>query len=200
MSIASAAPVLPFPLPEPPKDRPPGSRRPHGSETVAAVRLLFERTCLSCGEIAARCGVSRCAVSRWSHAGRWRRPPGAPKAWSLADHGLQTWALKGRILARRMREIAERLIVEIESEPSVPYHGVTAALYCLERARDLERRKPRRSNGHRARKVAEDMLARMEKDPDADPTDLAWVVKLLQVAREEEEKAKASGRARPRDY
>jgi hypothetical protein len=35
------------------------------------------------------------------------------------------------------------------------------------------------------------MLDRMEKDPDADPTDLAWVVKLLQISREEEEKAKA---------
>jgi hypothetical protein len=199
MSTSAQSAVLPFPLPAPPPDRPPGSRRPHPPETIAAVRLLFERTCLSCGEIAARCGVSQNAVSRWSHAGRWRRPPGAPKAFSLADHGLQTWALKGRILARRLREIAERLIVEIESEPRVPYHGMTSALHCLEWARDLERRKPRRSNNHRACKVAEKLLARLENDPDADPTDLAWVVKLLQVSREEEEKVKAL-RLRRIDY
>jgi hypothetical protein len=147
---------------------------------------LFERTCLSYAEIAPRCGVSPCAVSRWSHAGRWRRPAGAAKASSLADHGLQTWALKGRLL----REIAERLIEEIESEPRVPIHGVTSALHCLEWARDLERRKPRPSGARRVRKIAEDMVDKLERNPDADPLDLAWAIKLLQVGREEEEKAK----------
>jgi hypothetical protein len=189
-SPVAQAEVLPFPLPVLP-ERPPGSRRPHPPETIAAVRLLFERTCLSCGEIAVRCGVSQCAVSRWSHAGRWQRPPGAPKAWSLADHGLQPWALKGRLLARRLREIAERLIEEIEREPTVPYHGLTSALHCLQWARDLERRKPRPNGARHVRKIAEDMIEKLENNPDADPLDLAWVIKLLQVAREEAEKARA---------
>jgi hypothetical protein len=35
------------------------------------------------------------------------------------------------------------------------------------------------------------MVDKLEKNPDADPLDLAWAIKLLQVAREEEEKAKA---------
>jgi hypothetical protein len=131
---------------------------------------------------------ARCRAGRTPADGGARRAP--RRSSSLADHGLQTWALKGRLLARRLREIAERLIEEIESEPRVPIHGVTSALHCLEWARDLERRKPRPSGARHVRKIAEDMVDKLERNPDADPLDLAWAIKLLQVGREEEEKAK----------
>jgi hypothetical protein len=66
-----------------------------------------------------------------------------------------------------------------------------AAGHCLEWGADLERRKPRPSGARHVRKIVEGMVDKLERNPDADPTDLAWVVKLVQVSREEEEKVKA---------
>jgi hypothetical protein len=62
----SETPILPFPVPRTPAfDRPPGmrgSRLPHHPETVAVVRLLYERTTLRHREIAEQAGVSRTSV------------------------------------------------------------------------------------------------------------------------------------------
>ncbi|HEV2726710.1 MAG TPA: hypothetical protein VGV34_00360, partial [Solirubrobacterales bacterium] len=53
-------------------------------------------------------------------------------------------------------------------------------------AKEEERRKPRRPLIARARGIAERYLDQMEKDPEVDPTALAWVLKMLEIAREEE--------------
>ena len=51
-----------------------GSRRPHTDATVAAVRRLIEQTALTYAEIAARTGVARASICRWTRDGGWQRP------------------------------------------------------------------------------------------------------------------------------
>ena len=60
--------------------RPRGSRRPHTDAKVATVRRLIEQTTLTYGEIAARTGVGRASICRWTRDGGWQRPPFAPRA------------------------------------------------------------------------------------------------------------------------
>src|SRR4051795_8023894 len=129
----SETPVLPFPVPRTPAfDRPPGmrgSRLPHDPETIAIVRLLYERTTLRHREIAEQAGVSKTSVHGWALAGGWTRPAGAPegappgggtgragaaKAPLLGSNGLPAPRLKGRMLAKRLRELAERYLEEME--------------------------------------------------------------------------------------
>ncbi|HEX8663333.1 MAG TPA: hypothetical protein VF744_04820 [Beijerinckiaceae bacterium] len=187
MTEAAAAPatVLPFPLPHSPGlDRPHPMKKPHEPATVAAVRLLFERSTLTYAEIAAKTGVSPASVSRYAHAGEWRRPPGAPRNNAFAN-GLPSPQLKGRMLARRLRGVAERTLDEIEKDPS-RFQDCAAVLDMLRMAKEEERRKPRRPLIARARGIAERYLDQMEKDPEVDPTALAWVLKMLEIAREEE--------------
>src|SRR3954465_6943628 len=80
----SETPVLPFPVPRTPAfDRPPGmrgSRLPHDPETIAIVRLLYERTTLRHREIAEQAGVSKTSVHGWALAGGWTRPAGGEGA------------------------------------------------------------------------------------------------------------------------
>ena len=74
--------------PDPPADdpaaivgpRPRGSRRPHTDAKVAAVRRLIEQTVLTYGEIAAKTGVGRASICRWTRDGQWQRPLFAPRA------------------------------------------------------------------------------------------------------------------------
>ena len=117
---SSETPILPFPVPRSPAfDRPPGmrgSRLPHDPETVAVVRLLYERTTLRHREIAEQAGVSRTSVHNWALAGGWRRPPGTPKSHQLGLNGLPAPRLKGRMLAKRLRDLAEAYLEEMEKD------------------------------------------------------------------------------------
>src|SRR5215216_346048 len=116
----SETPTLPFPVPRTPAfDRPPGmrgSRLPHHPETIAVVRLLYERTTLRHRQIAEQAGVSRTSVHGWALAGGWKRPPGAPKSHQLGLNGLPAPRLKGRMLAKRLRELAEAYLEEMEKD------------------------------------------------------------------------------------
>jgi hypothetical protein len=193
MPVDAPAAVLPFPLPHSPAlDRPRPQRRPHEPATVAAVRLLYERTALTYAEIARQTGVSQASVSRYAHAGGWTRPPGAPKATAFAN-GLPSPQLKGRALAWRLRDICGRYLDDMERQPDardLPDCGSVLAM--LGMAKEAERRKPRRAAGGARRALAERYLDQLEADPEPDPEGLAWVLKMLEIAREEE----AMGRER----
>jgi hypothetical protein len=185
-------PVLPFPLPRSPAfDRPPGmrgSRLPHDPETIAVVRLLYERTTLRHREIAEKAGVSKTSVHGWALAGGWKRPPGAAKAPLLNTNGLPAPRLKGRMLAKRLRELAEAYLAEMEQDFDVrDAEKCGTVLHFLKEAKLLEQpRKPRRPAAVRARALAERYLDQLEKDPDVVPEMLGWVLKMLEVARQEE--------------
>jgi hypothetical protein len=153
---------------------------------VAAVRLLFERSTLNYAEIARRTGVGPASVSRYAHAGGWTRPPGAPKYNAFAN-GLPGPGLRGRMLARRLRDLCERYLDDMERQPDardLPDCGTVLTM--LRMAKEEERRKPRRPLAARARALAERYLDQLEADPEPDPEGLAWVLKMLEVAREEE--------------
>jgi hypothetical protein len=55
-------------------------------------------------------------VHGWALAGGWTRPPGAPKSHQLGLNGLPSSALKGRMLAKRLREMAERYLDAMEKD------------------------------------------------------------------------------------
>ncbi|HEX8666472.1 MAG TPA: hypothetical protein VF744_20830 [Beijerinckiaceae bacterium] len=194
MTARPQASVLPFPLPVPPGEpRPPGTRRPHRPETVAAVRLLYERTCLIYQDIAARTGVSVGTITNWAEAGGWVRPPGAATARLRTQKGLPPHRLKGVALVRRLREIAERHVEDLEREPDTPDTRLGVALKMLEMAREEEQAvyRRRKSIVWRARVAAERMLDRMERDPDdCDKYDLVLVREMLWTIRDEEERQK----------
>lgn len=187
MAAASPAPVFPFPLPHSPAlDRPRPSKRPHEPATVAAVRLLFERSTLTYAGIAEQTGVSPASISRYAHAGEWRRPPGAPKNNAFAN-GLPSSQLKGRMLARRLRDLCRKYLDEIGPDPDPrDFDDCRTVLTMLGMAKDEERRRPRRPLAARARAIAERYLDQLERDPEVEPEMIAWVLKMLAVAREEE--------------
>jgi hypothetical protein len=174
-----------------------GSRLPHEPETIAIVRLLYERTTLRHREIAEKAGVATSLVHRYALAGGWTRPRGAPKAHVLGTNGLPSSQLKGRMLAKRLREIAERYLDEMEKDfdtRDADQCGVV--LHLLKQAKLLEQpRRPRRPLAARARAIAERYLDQMEKDPEVEPEMLGWVLKMLQVAREEEAAPRPRARA-----
>jgi hypothetical protein len=93
-----------------------GSRLPHDPATVAAVRLYYERTTLTHREIAEKTGVAKTSVYYWALSGGWNRPPGAAKRPLLGKNGLPGPRLKGRMLAKRLRELAEGYLDEMEKE------------------------------------------------------------------------------------
>ena len=198
MTVNSTAPVLPFPLPRSPAlDRPRPTKTPHEPATVAAVRLLFERSTLTYAEIGRAAGVSPASVSRYAHAGGWRRPPGAPKATAFAN-GLPSPPLKGRMLARRLRDICGRYLDEMEQTPDPKdFPDCNAVLAMLGMAKEAERRKPRRPPAARARALAERYLDQLEADPERDVEQLAWVLKLLEAARAEETMEKTRAAPKP---
>jgi hypothetical protein len=129
-----------------------GSRLPHDPETIAIVRLLYERTTLRHREIAEKAGVSKTSVHYWALSGGWKRPRGAPKAHVLGTNGLPSSQLKGRMLAKRLREIAERYLDEMEKDfdtRDADQCGVV--LHLLKQAKMLEQpRRPRRPLAARA--------------------------------------------------
>ena len=82
--------------------RPRGSRRPHTDAKVAAVRRLIEQTPLTYGEIAAKTGVGRASICRWTRDGGWQRPLFAPRATDTVPRARASAQLKRRTLAARL--------------------------------------------------------------------------------------------------
>jgi hypothetical protein len=189
---SSETPILPFPVPRSPAfDRPAGmrgSRLPHHPETIAVVRLLYERTTLRHREIAEQAGVSRTSVHGWALAGGWTRPPGAPKSHQLGLNGLPAPRLKGRMLAKRLRDLAEAYLEEMEKDfDTRDVEKCAVVLGFLKEAKLLEqRRKPRRPLAVRARSIAERWLDQLEREPEPIPDVLNCVLKMIEMAREEE--------------
>ncbi|MBV9079222.1 MAG: hypothetical protein JO048_17295 [Methylobacteriaceae bacterium] len=135
-------------IPEP--SRRPSSRaapgawrgRPHEEATVTAVRRMIELTCLTYGEIAARAGVGRASVCRWTRAGGWTRPQGAPLSTDLAPSAPASALRRARDLHRRALAVAERIMADLESDPNAHPDTLAAALHMLQVAR-LEARPKR---------------------------------------------------------
>jgi hypothetical protein len=166
------------------------------SASAPLVRLLYERSTLIYAEIARQTGVSPASVSRYAQAGGWRRPPGAPKATAFANG--PSSRLKGRLLARRLRDICGRYLDDMEREPDPrDMPDCDAVLAMLRMAREAERRKPRRPLAARALAVAERYLDHLERDPEPDLEALAWVLTMLKAAREEEAMARRRPASRP---
>ena len=73
-----------------------GSRRPHNDATVRDVRRLVENTTLTYGEIAARTGVGRASICRWTRDQGWKRPLFAPRATDTVPTARASARLKAR--------------------------------------------------------------------------------------------------------
>jgi hypothetical protein len=124
--------------------RPLGSRRPHADAKVAAVRHLIEQTTLTYGEIAAKTGVGRASICRWTRDGQWQRPLFAPRATDRVPRARASAQLKARTLAARLVALAERAIRELEQSASVDLDRLAEALELMKMAKLAARpRKPR---------------------------------------------------------
>jgi hypothetical protein len=115
--------------------RPRGSRQPHTDAKVASVRRLIEQTALTYGEIAARTGVGRASICRWTRDGGWRRPPFAPRATDTVPRARASAKLKRRTLAARLSALAERYVRELEETPGVDLDKLGEALELLKMAK-----------------------------------------------------------------
>ena len=115
--------------------RPRGSRRPHTDATVAAVRRLVEQTTLTYGAIAARTGVGRASICRWTRDGAWKRPPFAPRATDTVPSARASARLKARTLSLRLSALAERYIRELEESACVDLDKLGEALELLKMAK-----------------------------------------------------------------
>jgi hypothetical protein len=127
--------------------RPRGSRRPHTDAKVARVRELIEQTTLTYGEIAARTGVGRASICRWTRDGSWQRPPFAPRATDTVPRARASAKLRRRTLAARLTALAERYIRELEDSACVDPDKLGEALELLKMAKlaamgPRRRRKP----------------------------------------------------------
>jgi hypothetical protein len=129
--------------------RPKGSRRPHSDAKVAHVRRLIEETPLTYGEIAAKTGVGRASICRWTRDQSWRRPPFAPRATDTIPRPRAGQKLKLRLLAERLRALAERYVRELEEAPRVDVDRLIEALEVVKMARleAMGRRRRRRPVG-----------------------------------------------------
>lgn len=136
--------------------RKPGSRRPHPDANVAAVRRLIEQTTLTYTEISQKTGVGRASICRWSRDGGWKRPLFAPRATDLVPSPRAGQKLKLRLLAERLRNLAERAIRELEDSPDVDLDRLMQALQVLKMARlEAQGRHRRRRWHHEPRSYAE---------------------------------------------
>lgn len=115
--------------------RPRGSRRPHSDAKVARVRRLVEETTLTYGEIAARTGVGRASICRWTRDGQWKRPPFAPRATDTVPRPRAGQRLKLRLLAERLRALAEAHIRALEEARCADTEALLAALSLLQAAK-----------------------------------------------------------------
>ncbi|HWK96948.1 MAG TPA: hypothetical protein VNR39_16155 [Pseudolabrys sp.] len=131
----NAIPVLPRPRNAQGKGKGQASRRPHGDATVAAVRELIEETTFTYNEISARTGVGRASISRWARDLNWTRPLDAPRSTDRMPRYRLSQKLKLRLLAERLRRLAERHIDELEKAPQVDPDKLIAALEVLKMTR-----------------------------------------------------------------
>ncbi|MDB6147597.1 MAG: hypothetical protein JWO45_1261, partial [Spartobacteria bacterium] len=101
---------------------------------------------LTYGEIAASTGVGRASICRWTRDFAWQRPPFAPRATDTIPRVRAGQKLKLRLLAERLRALAERHVRELEDAPSVDVDRLIAALNVLKMARleAMGRRRRRR--------------------------------------------------------
>jgi predicted DNA-binding transcriptional regulator AlpA len=129
--------------------RPRGSRRPHTDARVSTVRRLIEETTLTYGEIAARTGVGRASICRWTRDGGWKRPLFAPRATDTVPSARASAKLRRRTLAARLTALAERHIAELEAAACVDAQKLGEALELLKMAKlaGMARRRPRKGPG-----------------------------------------------------
>jgi hypothetical protein len=125
------------------------SRRPHTDAKVEVVRGLIEQTTLTYGEIAAKTGVGRASICRWTRDFAWVRPVFAPRATDMIPRPRAGQKLKLRLLAERLRKLAERYVRELEDAPAVDVDKLMQALNVLKMARleAMGRRRRRRFVG-----------------------------------------------------
>jgi hypothetical protein len=163
-----------------------GSRAPHSDAKVAAMRHLVEQTPLTYGEIAARTGVGRASICRWTRDGQWQRHAFAPRATDTLPRPRASAKLKRRGLAARLDALAERHIRELEESATVDPGKLAEALELLKMAKLAARPRhgPRKRLGadptrpimqlcagdvdlHRAPRAAvDDFLANREPPPE----------------------------------
>jgi len=102
---------------------------------VAAVRRLIEQTTLTYSQIAARTGVGRASICRWTRDGAWKRPAFAPRATDTVPSARAGQRLKLRTLAARLSALAERYVRELEETPGVDLDRLGEALELMKMAR-----------------------------------------------------------------
>jgi hypothetical protein len=117
------------------EQRPPGSRRPHTDMTVAKVRHLIEHTALTYTQITAKTGVGRASISRWARDFGWARPLDAPRATDRVPTARASQKRKLRLLAERLRMLAEHYVRRLEETPGVDIDKLMQALQLLKMAR-----------------------------------------------------------------
>lgn len=141
---------------------PRGSRRPHKDATVREVRRLVEQSTLSYGEIAARTGVGRASICRWTRGQGWKRPLFAPRATDTVPTVRASARLKARMLGERLLALAERHVRELEEAEQVDVGKLMAALDVLKMVRlaTMGRRRRRRPLGEQS--TGTDRYAREE--------------------------------------
>jgi hypothetical protein len=102
---------------------------------VVQVRDLIQLSTLSYGEIARKTGVGRASICRWTRDQSWQRPAFAPRATDRIPRIRAGQRLKLRLLAERLRALAERHVRELEEAPHVDIDRLVEALNVLKMAR-----------------------------------------------------------------
>jgi hypothetical protein len=132
--------------------RPRGTRRPHTDAMVAAVRALIEQTTLTYGEIAAKTGVGRASICRWTRDQGWVRPVFAPRATDTVPRARASAQLRRRLLAGRLAALAERYVREMEESANIDAEKLVQALELMKMAKlaAMTRRRRRQRKGEAA--------------------------------------------------
>ena len=108
-----------------------GRGLPHSDAKVMQVRRLVETTILSYEQIGKRTGLSPSTISNWCTAGKWTRPAFAPRATDTVPRWRASLRLRRRTLEKRLHEMAERWVRELESQPDVDFAKLREALELL---------------------------------------------------------------------
>ncbi len=143
--------------------------RPHTDEAVFAVRQLVETTPLTYSDIAEKTGVGRASICRWTQDGGWVRPAGAAVATDRACSQRASIHLQARTLHRRAQAIAERILNDLECDPSVGPEELFTALAMLKAAKLARMPKKRVPRRDRAAEAAGPPLPAMRADPRRPP-------------------------------